>query len=245
MGLSVPSSADVAPAILTLSVVIPAYNEENSILNVLRAVAAQQNERIRLEVIVVDDGSKDRTVDVVRNNPDLYAELIALSPNGGKGAAVKAGLARATGDYVLIQDADLEYDPADYPRLLNPVFKGGADMVIGSRLTAPEMTRVHYFWHRVGNQLITLAFNILYNTTFTDIYCGYLLYRRDLLDPKELATTGWEQHAEMLTRLVAKAKHIYEVPISYFGRTYEEGKKIRARHIVPVIGQIVIRRFAR
>src|SRR5215510_7993866 len=202
MGLSVSSSADVAKATLTLSVIIPAYNEENSILNVLRAVAAQQNERVKLEVIVVDDGSKDRTVDVVRSHPDLYAELITLSPNGGKGAAVKAGLARATGDYVLIQDADLEYDPADYPRLLNPVFKGGADMVMGSRLTAPEMTRVHYFWHRVGNRLITLAFNVLYNTTFTDIYCGYLLYRRELLDPNELATTGWEQHAEMLTRLV-------------------------------------------
>ena len=245
MGLPAFAPDETAPAMLTLSVIIPAYNEENSILSVLRAVAAQRNERVKLEVIVVDDGSRDNTVDVLRKHPDLYAELIALSPNGGKGAAVKAGLARATGDYVLIQDADLEYDPADYPRLLNPVFKGGADMVMGSRLSAPEMTRVHYFWHRVGNRLITLAFNIIYNTTFTDIYCGYLLYRRELLDPKELTTTGWEQHAEMLARLVARAKHIYEVPISYFGRTYAEGKKIRARHIVPVVGQIVVRRFVR
>jgi len=230
---------------LTLSVIIPAYNEEQSILKVLQAVAAQANGRAKLEVVVVDDGSNDKTVEIVRSHPDLYDQLITLSPNGGKGAAVKAGLARATGDYVLIQDADLEYDPADYPRLLGPVFKGDADMVMGSRLTAPEMTRVHYFWHRVGNRLITLAFNILYNTTFTDIYCGYLLYRRQLLDPKELRTTGWEQHAEMLARLVSRAQHIYEVPISYFGRTYAEGKKIRARHMIPVIGQIVIRRFVR
>src|SRR5262245_50261056 len=136
MGLPAFAPDETAPAMLTLSVIIPAYNEQNSILSVLRAVAAQRNERVKLEVIVVDDGSRDNTVDALRKHPDLYAELIALSPNGGKGAAVKAGLARATGDYVLIQDADLEYDPADYPRLLNPVFKGGADMVMGSRLSA-------------------------------------------------------------------------------------------------------------
>jgi glycosyltransferase involved in cell wall biosynthesis len=236
---------DIEERMVTVSVIVPAYNEEDSILRVLNAVASQQSERVKLEVIVVDDGSSDRTVEILRERPELYAGLITLTPNGGKGAAVKAGLGRATGDYVLIQDADLEYDPADYPRLLGPVFKGNADMVMGSRLTAPEMTRVHYFWHRVGNRLITLAFNVLYNTTFTDIYCGYLLYRRVLLDPKELKTFGWEQHAEMLARLVGRAQHIYEVPISYFGRTYAEGKKIRARHVIPVIGQIVIRRFAR
>jgi glycosyltransferase involved in cell wall biosynthesis len=228
---------------ITLSVIIPAYNEQTSIERVLVAVTAQRTENLKLEVIVVDDGSKDRTVETVQSRPDLYTTLIALDKNGGKGAAVKAGLARATGDYVLIQDADLEYDPADFPRLLHPVFKRDADMVMGSRLTAPPVTRVHYFWHRVGNRLITLLFNIIYNTTFTDVYCGYLLYRRSLLDPAELKTVGWEQHAEMLCRLVARASHIYEVPVSYFGRTYAEGKKIRAYHIIPVIGQFLVRRF--
>lgn len=229
---------------LTLSVIVPAFNEQDSILKVLQAVALQQTGDVKLEVIVVDDGSKDSTVEIVRARPDLYAHLVTLPRNGGKGAAVKAGLARASGDYVLIQDADLEYDPTDYPRLLLPVIKGQADMVMGSRLTAPPVTRVHYFWHRVGNHVLTLMFNVIYNTTFTDIYCGFLLYRRVLIDPSELRTAGWEQHAEMLGKLVRRADHIYEVPISYFGRTYAEGKKIRFHHIFPVIWRIFIGRFA-
>jgi glycosyltransferase involved in cell wall biosynthesis len=229
---------------LTVSIIIPAYNEENSILAVLQAVAKQRSDSVDLEVIVVDDGSKDKTLEVVRSHPELYSKLIPLSPNGGKGKAVKAGLAAATGEFILIQDADLEYDPADYPMLFAPVLKRQADMVIGSRLSAPPLTRVYYFWHKVGNKLITLLFNVMFNTTFTDIYCGFLLYRRTLLDPKELKTLGWDQHAEMLCRLVKRADGIYEVPISYFGRTYAEGKKIRAVHILPVFWQIIARRFA-
>jgi len=230
---------------LNVSVVIPAYNEEAFILKVLEAVARQQSDECHYEVIVVDDGSIDRTVEVVRSRPDLYSQLVVQPQNGGKGAAVKAGLARASGEFVLIQDADLEYDPSDYPKLILPLKKGDADMVMGSRLVAPPMTRVSYFWHKVGNRLITLLFNVTYNTTFTDIYCGYLLYRRTLLDPAELMTFGWEQHAEMLARLVKRATHIYEVPVSYFGRTYAEGKKIRALDVLPVLFEIVWRRFAR
>ena len=230
---------------LNVSVIIPAYNEEAFILEVLEAVARQQSAECRYEVIVVDDGSKDRTVERVRSRPDLYSHLVVQPKNGGKGAAVKAGLAKATGEYVLIQDADLEYDPSDYPKLIAPIRHGNADMVMASRLTAPPMVRVHYFWHKVGNHLITLLFNIFYNTTFTDIYCGYLMYRRALLDPAELKTTGWEQQAEILARLVARAERIYEVPISYFGRTYAEGKKIRAIHMLPVVTQIIWRRFIR
>jgi glycosyltransferase involved in cell wall biosynthesis len=230
---------------LNVSVIIPAYNEEASILEVLQAVERQQTAECRYEVIVVDDGSKDRTVELVKSRPDLHSHLVVQPQNRGKGAAVKAGLAKATGEYVLIQDADLEYDPADYAKLIGPLDRGQADMVMGSRLVAPAMTRVSYFWHKVGNRLITLLFNITYNTTFTDIYCGYLLYRRTLLDPGELRTEGWQQHAEMLARLVKRATHIYEVPVSYFGRTYAEGKKIRAVHVLPVFFEIVWRRFNR
>jgi len=228
---------------VTLSIVVPAYNEAKSILTVLEAIAAQRTDAWAMQVVVVDDGSTDGTPDIVRSRPDLYADLIALPKNGGKGAAVKAALERTTGDYVLIQDADLEYDPADYPKLMYPVLRCNADMVMGSRMIAPPVTRVHYFWHKVGNRAITLLFNMMYNTTFTDIYSGYLLFRRNLLDPAKLVTMGWEQQAEILARLLRQAKVIYEVPISYFGRTYEEGKKIRAWHILPVVGQIILRRF--
>lgn len=230
-------------AIKQLSIIIPAFNEAGSILEVLEAVAGQRRADIGFEVIVVDDGSTDGTAQLVEARPELYSHLVRLPQNGGKGAAVKAGLGRATGDYVLIQDADREYDPSDYPALLQPVFKRNADVVMGSRMIAPPMTRVHYFWHRAGNRLITLLFNLTFNTTFTDIYSGYLLYRRALLDANELKTVGWEQHAEMLARLVPRAARIYEVPISYFGRTYAEGKKIRARHVVTVVFEIVRRRF--
>jgi glycosyltransferase involved in cell wall biosynthesis len=235
--------AGSSAAIRRLSVVVPAFNEATTIITVLQAIAEQRRPDIAYEVIVVDDGSSDGTAALVETRPDLYSHLIQLSQNRGKGAAVKAGLARASGDYVLIQDADLEYDPADYPALLLPVLKREADLVMGSRMIAPAMTRVHYFWHRVGNRLITFLFNITFNTSFTDIYSGYLLYRRSLLDAAELKTIGWEQHAEMLARLVRRAGRIYEVPISYFGRTYAEGKKIRAHHLFPIIGQILTRRL--
>jgi glycosyltransferase involved in cell wall biosynthesis len=230
---------------LNVSVIIPAYNEEKSILEVLEAVHRQQSSECRYEVIVVDDGSTDRTAELVRSRPELHTHLLVQPQNRGKGAAVKAGLAKATGEYVLIQDADREYDPSDYAKLIEPLSRGGADMVMGSRLVAPAMTRVSYFWHKVGNRLITLLFNLAYNTTFTDIYCGYVLYRRALLDPAELKTEGWQQHAEMLGRLVRRATHIYEVPVSYFGRTYAEGKKIRAVHVLPVFFEIVWRRFVK
>jgi glycosyltransferase involved in cell wall biosynthesis len=228
-----------------LSILVPVYNEQASILRALEAIASNRRLDIEFEIIVVDDGSTDSTPEILRSHADLYTALLTLPRNGGKGAAVRAGLARATGDYVLIQDADLEYDPADYEKLLSPALKRGADVVLGSRLAAPPVTRVHYFWHKVGNRCITLMFNILYNTTFTDIYCGYLLYRRTLLDPGELRANGWSQHAEMLARLIRRATSIYEVPVSYFGRTYADGKKIRATDIFPVIMEILIRRFVR
>lgn len=224
-----------------ITILIPAYNEGETILEILKRVAAQDIEGVDFEVVVVDDGSSDNTVAILEENPDLYAKLVKRPVNGGKGAAVKAGLAEATGDYVLFQDADLEYDPSDYHRLLVPVLRFGADLVMGSRLMAPRYTRVSYFWNKVGNRLITLIFNVLNNTTFTDIYTCYLVYRRDLVDVAEIGADGWEQHAEILSRAVSRAVRMYEVPISYHGRTYEEGKKIKARHIVAVIWTIIRR----
>ena len=230
---------------IDLTVLVPAYNEEATILGILERVGEQKIDGVNIEILVVDDGSTDRTVELLELNPSLYTRLIKRPLNGGKGAAVKAGLKEATGDYVLFQDADLEYDPAEYEKLLRPVFDFDADIVMGSRLVASPCTRVSYFWHKFGNRLITLVFNILNNTTFTDVYSCYLLYRRELIDHKDLRADGWEQQAEILSRAVARAQSMFEVPISYYGRTYAEGKKIKAHHAITVLWTIVVRRVLR
>lgn len=227
---------------MRLSVIIPAYNEVATIETVLRRVAAQAIPATEIEAIVIDDGSTDGTGDKLKALPGLYARLILRERNGGKGAAVRDGLKAATGDYILFQDADLEYDPAEYARLLRPVVEQDADVVIGSRTLAPTYVRVHYFWHLVGNKLLTLAFNALYNLTCTDIYSCYLLYRRSLLDPVELRSDGWDQHAEILCTVARRARRIYEVPVNYAGRTYDEGKKIRSWHAIGVLWMILRKR---
>ena len=228
-----------------LSVIIPAHNEAATIIEVLKSVNAQRIDGVETEIVVIDDGSTDSTGALLEENGPLYGALVRLPSNQGKGAAVKAGLERATGDYVLFQDADLEYDPNDYAKLLMPVLRFDADLVIGSRILAPSFTRVHYIWHKRANQLLTLLFNLLYNTTFTDVYSCYLLYRRELVDPSGLRSTGWEQHAEILCRAVSRGASFFEVPVSYNGRTYQEGKKIRARHFWAVLAMIVGSRLRR
>lgn len=229
----------------TISIIIPAYNEAATIRQILAAVNGQRIEGAEFEIVVVDDGSTDDTAAILEQNPHLYTRLIRQPRNMGKGAAVMRGLAEATGDFVLFQDADLEYDPADYHRLLRPILNFSADLVMGSRLSAPEYTRVYYFWHKLGNRCITLLFNVLYNMTFTDIYCCYLVYRKSLVDAHGLTAMGWDQHAEILAKAVRHAKVAYEVPVSYHGRSYAEGKKIKAYHVFAVIWMIVRQRFAR
>jgi len=230
---------------IRVSIIVPAYNEAATIVQLLHEVRAQSVEGVQFEVIVIDDGSKDNTVALLEQNPTLFDKLIKQPKNGGKGAAVIAGLKNATGDYILFQDADLEYSPSHYDLMLMPVKAFGAEIVMGSRFAAPQYTRVQYFSHKAGNRLITLIFNLFFNTTFTDIYTCYLLYKRLLINPDELVSYGWEQHAEILGRAVRRSKVVYEVAISYHGRSYEEGKKIRARHIIAVILMIVRRGLAR
>ena len=224
---------------IIVSVLIPAYNEDATILEILRKVKAVTYTGVKFEVLVIDDGSNDRTIELLEANLDLFSQLIKMPQNGGKGAAVKAGLAAATGDYIIFQDADLEYDPADFAKMLYPVVEHQADVVMGSRFIAPQYMRVSYFWHKVGNYLITFIFNILNNTTFTDVYSCYLMFRRDLIYAENLRTYGWEQHAEILSIATQRGKVFYEVPISYHGRTYEDGKKIRAHHTIAVIWTII------
>ena len=228
-----------------LSIIIPAYNEEKTVLALLERVNGQSVDGIDLEIIVVNDGSADNTLALLESHPNLYTKLVSLEKNSGKGAAVKAGLEAACGEFILFQDADLEYDPAEYGIMCEPILKYGAEIVMGSRFMAPRMTRVAYFWNKVGNRVITFFFNLLNNTTFSDIYSCYLLFRRDLLRLEKLKTVGWEQHAEILSLIVNRTTVIYEVPISYHGRSKKEGKKIRAYHVIPVLWTIAVRRFFR
>ena len=226
---------------LKLSIIIPAYNEEDTVIDVLKAIAANPVDGVSYEVIIVDDGSTDGTRALLEAHPQLYSRLLARPKNGGKGAAVKAGLAEATGEYILFQDADFEYDPAEYVKLLGPVLRFDADLVMGSRMSAPPITRVYYFWNKIANKLLTWLFNLRFNVAFTDIFSCYLLYRRSLLGPEELITLGWEQHAEIMTLVVPRARRMYEVSVSYYGRSYDEGKKIRAYHVIPMVWTILFR----
>ncbi len=224
---------------MLISILIPVYNESASIIKLLNKVNAQHIDDITFEIIIIDDGSIDETLLVLQQHPELYSKIIQLSHNKGKGAAIKEGLKASKGEYILFQDADLEYDPADYSLLFHPILKFSADIVYGSRFIAPQCTRVHYYWHKIGNRLITFLFNILNNTTFTDIYSCYLVIRRSLIDAEQLKTEGWEQQAEILSKAVRKGKVFYEVPISYHGRTYEDGKKIKAYHSIAVLLMII------
>ena len=228
---------------IRISIIIPAFNEEKTIISLLNKVDKVKIEGVQKEIIVIDDASKDNTLNLLKNNNKLYNKLIEFKQNKGKGAAVKRGLEKATGDYILFQDADLEYDPNDYIKLLEPVIRFNADIVIGSRLSAPQLTRVYYFWHKFGNKFITFVFNILNNTTFTDIYSCYLLFKSELIKPENLLTNGWEQQAEILSLIVDKGNAFYEVPINYYGRTYDEGKKIRAYNAIAVLFTIFKKKF--
>lgn len=222
-----------------LSVIVPVYNENATIAEILGKVRAQKIDDVDIEIIVVDDGSTDGTREFLDENPELYDVLLKNPKNLGKGGAVKRALAAATGEYVLFQDADLEYDPSEYARLLTPVLRFGADVVMGSRFLSPTWTRVSYFWHKVGNKIITTWFNMLYNTTWTDVYSCYLMLRRDLVPPESLRTMRWQQHAEILGKACLRGERFYEVPISYNGRSYDEGKKIRWYHAIVVLFTIL------
>ena len=227
-----------------ISIIVPAHNEETTIIPLLASVQEAINNipDATFEVIVIDDASTDDTASLLRNNTNLYNQFIILSKQSGKGGAVLRGLEKASGDFILFQDADLEYDPRDYSKLLMPILEFDADVVVGSRLIAPPWTRVHNFWHLIGNRFITLFFNLLNNTTFSDIYSCYLVYRKSLFSPKIIKTHGWEQHGEILSLAVKNGHVFYEVPISYRGRTYDEGKKIRARHVFKILYTLLVTR---
>lgn len=227
----------------SLKILIPVYNEEKTIIKILEKISISCKDIKNYEVIVVDDGSTDETNIQLLSHSNLYSSLLTLPNNRGKGYAIIKGLENIKQGFVLIQDADLEYDPSEIPFLWDEINKNSADVLLTSRLSGSKTTRVHYFWHKVGNRIITLLFNICNNTTFTDIYSGYLIFDISRINLSKLRFFGWGQQAEILTYLVKNSTKIYETPISYYGRTYEEGKKIRFSSVFKVFMAIIFTRL--
>jgi glycosyltransferase involved in cell wall biosynthesis len=222
---------------MKLSVVIPVYNEASTISELINKVKLVSL-TLEKEIIVVDDGSTDKTPEILRNTQDI--KVFRNEPNQGKGAAIRKGFKEATGDVILIQDADLEYDPNDYNKLLRPILEDRADVVYGSRFRG-ELGRVLYFWHSLGNSFVTFISNVFTNLNLTDVYTCYKVFRKKVIQEilPHLKSNGFAIEAEMTARVAHGKFRIYEVPINYYGRTYEEGKKIRLWDGVRAIAAIL------
>ena len=210
---------------MKLSVVMPVYNEQATLREAVSRVLAVA---LEIELICVDDGSRDGSREILEELRASHAEVrVLLQPrNMGKGAALRRGIQEATGDYVLIQDADLEYDPSDYPGLLRPLIEGKADVVYGSRFLGAAPHRVLYFWHYVANRMLTLISNALTNMNMTDMETCYKAFRREILQSIPIEEDRFGFEPEITVKIAKRRLRVYEVGISYWGRTYEEGKKI-------------------
>ncbi len=242
MGKDLGSELDWNSAPGGLSVVVPVYNERNTVTEIIRRI---ESTGLVKQIILVDDGSSDGTrevLDKVKNENRQNLNIVFHPQNRGKGAAVRTGLGHAQGDIILIQDADLEYDPKDYPKLLEPILDGRADVVYGSRfLGGPH--RVLFFWHYIINRMLTFLSNICTNLNLTDMEVGYKVFRRKVLEGIVIRSDRFNFEPEITAKVAKKKVRIYEVPISYAGRTYEEGKKIGVRDGFEALWTIVKYRF--
>ena len=223
-----------------LSVIVPVFNERSTVAEIVRRMRAVELP-VDLEIVIVDDGSDDGTADVLTQLRDSTVRVIKHSTNRGKGAAVRTGLENATGELVLVQDADLEYDPEDWPRLLAPVMKGRARVVYGSRFTGERRNML--FLHWVGNRFLSLVTNVLYNSTLSDMETCYKLFDRSVLDGVRLVADRFDFEPEFTAKILRRGIRIYEVPISYAGREPNEGKKITWEDGVVALWTLVKYRF--
>ena len=220
------SNADESARYRKLSVIVPVFDERNTVVEIVRRMRAVDLP-VDLEIVIVDDGSTDGTGDVLRQLADSTVRVVLHEHNKGKGAAIRTGLEKVTGDLVLIQDADLEYDPEDWPKLLAPVLRGKAQVVYGSRFTGERRNML--FLHWVGNRFLSLVTNVLYNTTLSDMETCYKLMSRDVLEALDLRADHFDIEPEITAKILRRHIRIYEVPISYAGREFDEGKKISWR----------------
>lgn len=233
----------------TLSIVIPVYNEKKTIAAILSRLEKAKLSQVSKELIIVNDGSNDGTTRALKklegqlkkSQAFKRTKIIHHSQNQGKGAAVRTGLKHAQGDFVLIQDADLEYDPQDIPKLLKPIQEGKADVVYGSRFTGERRNML--FWHMLGNKILSLITNILYNTTLSDMEVCYKLFKKEALEDIRLTANQFDFEPEITAKILKKGIRIYEVPISYAGREYHQGKKITWQDGVKAIWVLFRERF--
>jgi len=223
---------------------MPVYNEAKTIHEIIERVMAADIGEVRKELIIVDDGSKDGTRDVLRDmSQNSPYRIYFHGQNMGKGAALRTALHYATGDIILVQDADLEYDPAEYAELIKPVIEGKADVVYGSRLTGGKVARAFNFWHYLGNKLLTFITNILYNAILSDMETCYKVFRADVIKSFQIKSNRFDFEPEITAKVLKRRYKLYEMPISYYGRDFAEGKKITWRDGFAAVWALVKYRF--
>jgi glycosyltransferase involved in cell wall biosynthesis len=229
----------------TLSIIIPTYNEADTLNKIIKKVSGAKSLNLRKEIIIVDDGSTDNTSEILNRLKNKNIKIITLEKNSGKGSAIRAGFLKVKGDIVLIQDADLEYDPSEYELLLQPIISGVADVVYGSRFVSNHPHRVLYFWHTIGNSFLTAFSNMLTNLNLTDMETGYKVFTKAVINEisPQLMARRFGIEPEITAKIAQLARNkgirIYEVGISYFGRTYAEGKKINWKDGLKAIWYII------
>jgi len=221
---------------MKLSVIIPVYNEKECIEEVIKRV---KKVRVEKEIIAVDDFSTDGTREILKKIKGIV--LLLHDRNRGKGAAVRTALKKVSGDIIIIQDADFEYPPEQYPEVIQPIIDGYADVVFGSRFLG--LHRVFYFWHYLGNRFLTLLTNLLYDTILTDMETGVKAFKKEIFNSITIKSNGFDFEPEVTAKILKQGFRLYEMPITYYGRGYEEGKKITWKDAIPAIWAIIKYRF--